>query len=144
MAKWNSFYANHPGANKDPLAENSSRDNPSIIRYWKGIFLLILILAIGIMGIVTYLLFHSFSDVILDTHRNNLMNITESAANNLEIYLRSFQVDTQSMLELTQFQEAEEACAKMDYEPMNRFLEEAISRRKNEIVYMSYYKSHRG
>ena len=144
MAKWNSFYANHPGANKDPLAENSSRDNPSIIRYWKGIFLLILILAIGIMGIVTYLLFHSFSDVILDTHRNNLMNITESAANNLEIYLRSFQVDTQSMLELTQFQEAEEACANMDYEPMNRFLEEAISRRKNEIVYMSYYQSPRG
>ena len=137
MASWNSFQENYGTLKKSDL-EYHGTVNPMLGR-WKGIFLVILLGALVALGAVTYVLFHSFSSVILSTHTNQLSTITESAANNLEIYLHGFEAELESLLEIEQFREAEESCQRGDYASMDVFLEEAISARTDEMVYIRYY-----
>ncbi|MCD8076782.1 MAG: hypothetical protein LUE63_00085, partial [Lachnospiraceae bacterium] len=60
-------------------------------RRWLALFAAILAVTAVLAAIVLTMLFRSYRQTVLDSQSDQLMNISESVANNLEVYLESFQ-----------------------------------------------------
>ncbi|MCD8011524.1 MAG: ATP-binding protein [Lachnospiraceae bacterium] len=107
-------------------------------RRWLALFAVILAVTAVLAAVVLAMLFRSYRKTVLDSQSDQLMNISESVANNLEVYLESFQDLAEGLVVLDQFTEARGELLAGDANPMQNFLTEIEGERTEEIVYLCY------
>ncbi|MCD8078633.1 MAG: hypothetical protein LUE63_09745, partial [Lachnospiraceae bacterium] len=105
---------------------------------WLVLFAGVLVVTAVLAAIVLMMLFRSYRKTVLDSQSDQLMNISESVANNLEVYLESFQDLAEGLVVLDQFTEAREELLAGDALSMQNFLTEIAGERTDEIVYLCY------
>ena len=115
------------------IPKKSARDHRFVI-----ILAIILAGLLVLVAVILALEFRHHQQTILDSQKDRLINITESVANNIEVYLESFQRTAENLTALQQFQTAEDAASRGSLEPMNDFLAQAIQGRTDEISYACF------
>ena len=101
-------------------------------------WLLVLGILMIMAGAALLYLFRDYGKAILDTQKNQLLNISESVANSIEVYLANFQRRADGLLNLEQFETARTRMGEGHREAMEKLLEEAREGSPEEIACMRY------
>ena len=83
-------------------------------------------------------LFRSYQEATLASQKDQLINISESVANNIRVYLSNFQHTAESMVSIDQFSRAEEDFSAGNSASMERFLTQARLSRAEDISGLAY------
>lgn len=101
-----------------------------------GVAALVIILAVSAMVLVN--LFRHYQQALLDSQKDQLLNISESVANNIVVYLEGFQETAENLAGTTVFREAEETALRGEDAAMEVFLSEIRMNREQEIEALVY------
>ena len=88
-------------------------------------------------------LFGNYRNVLLNSQKTQLMNISESVANSISVYLEDYQQTVRSIVSLESFSEAEKEFAGGNETPLFHIIDHAGDVRGNEVVSI-VYESPRG
>ena len=88
-------------------------------------------------------LFGNYRNVLLNSQKTQLMNISESVANSISVYLEDYQQTVKSIVSLETFSEAEKEFAAGNEAPLLDIIDHAGDVRGNEVVSI-VYESPRG
>ena len=83
-------------------------------------------------------LFSNYRNVLLNSQKTQLMNISESVANSLSVYLEDYQQTVRSIVSLDAFAEAEQKLAFRNEAPLYDIIDHARKSRGGEVVCAVY------
>ncbi len=101
-------------------------------------WLLTLGILMAVAGTALLYLFRDYRETIFDSQKNQLINISESVANSIVVYLENYQKTVESIQHLEEYRQAEEEFRKGNHGPMEQLLEEERTVSPEEITCLRY------